>query len=132
MKKDKDDVLKFVCDTCGLTEEGLLSRNRTMPLPLARGFYWYLLKKISGYSNGHIATITAYKGNKYTPASIGSAISRIIYSIAHEKLWEERWNNATNAFGLCKKKDNDDYITIMVTVPKGNKDKVKFNVKEKV
>lgn len=131
MKKNKDDVLKFVCDTCELTEEELLSRNRTMPLPLVRGFYWFLLKKISGYSNEYIATITAYEGNKYTAAAIGSAIGRIIYSISHEKLWEDRWSEASKFFELVKKRDEVEDITVVVTVPKGNKDKVKINVKER-
>lgn len=132
MKDSIENVLNFVCETCDMTKDEILSHNRTMPLPLVRGFFWYLVRRATGYSNLHIAKITSYNGYTFTSAGVGSAITRIMDAITHDKLWASRWSKAVIDLDLAKAIEKDEEVLVTMVVPKGMKHKVKIDIKEKV
>ena len=131
MKDSIEKILNFVCETCDMTKDELLSHNRTMPLPLIRGFFWYLVRRSTGYSNLHIAKITTHNGCSFTSAGVGSAIIRTMDAISHDKLWASRWKKAIVELDLAKAIEKDEEVVVSMVVPRGFKDKVKVDIKER-
>lgn len=131
MKESIDKILSYVCEECDMTREEVLSHRRIMPIPLVRGFFWYLIRRTTGFSNQHIATITSHNEYTFTSAGVGSSITRIIDAISHDRLWNARWKKAIVDLNLAKAIEKDEEVLVSMIVPKGMKDKVKIEIKEK-
>lgn len=130
MKEQIERILEFVCEQCDIKRDDLLSQDRCMPLPLVRGYLWYIIRRVTGYSNKRIAHETAVNGYVYTTAGIGIAINRAIDAISHDRIWANRWEDTVNAFGLAKIVSKKEEINIVMTVPYGMKHKINFEIKE--
>lgn len=132
MKESVKKILDYVCEMCDLSQDEILTNNRTMPLPLVRGFFWYIVRRATGYSNLYIAKITSNGKYTFTSAGVGSAITRIIDAISHDRLWESRWKKVVEDLGLSKVVEKDQEVLVTMVVPKGMRNKVKFDIREKV
>ena len=131
MKESIEHILNYVCEVCDMTSAEVLSHRRIMPIPLVRGFFWYLIRRTTGYSNQHIAAITSTEDYMFTSAGVGSSITRIINAISHDRLWNARWKQAIIDLDLAKAIERDDELVISMIVPRGMKDKVKIDIKER-
>ena len=131
MDYDIDKIVSAACEVCGVDKEDVFCNSRREPLPLLRGFIWYTIRKITGYSNGHIAKITAMSGRQYTAAAVGIAINKAIELIYKEKFWRDCWDELSKKLDIPNnKKTNNDSIKVVLVVPKSLADKVKVEIKE--
>lgn len=131
MKESIERILTYVCETCDMTREEILSHRRITPIPLVRGFFWYLIRRTTGFSNLHIAKVTSNGKYTFTSAGVGSSISRIIDAISHDKLWALRWKKAVQDLDLGKSVEKDEEFVLSMTVPRGMRNKVKIDIKER-
>ena len=131
MKESVEYILNYVCEVCDMTSAEVLSHRRIMPIPLVRGFFWYLVRRATGYSNQHIANITSTGEYTFTSAGVGSSITRIINAISHDRLWNARWKQAIIDLNLAKAIEKDEEVVVSMLVPKGMRNKIKIEIKEK-
>ena len=130
MKEQIERILDFVCAQCDTTRDDLLSQSRHMPLPLIRGYLWYIIRRATGFSNNRIAKETSANGYVYTEAGIGIAINRAMDAISHDRIWALRWEDAVNTFNLARIVSKKEEINLVMTVPYGMKNKINFEIKE--
>lgn len=130
MEYDIDKIIDVACKACGVTREDVFCGKRTEPLPTFRGFVWYTMRKVAGYSNGYIAEITATDGRKYTGAAVGIAINKAVELIYKEKFWRECWNKVTEELNISANTNNKGLITVTFNVPKGEMERIKVEIKE--
>lgn len=130
MKEQIKKILDFVSIQCETPCEDILSQDRKMPLPLIRGYLWYIIRRVTGFSNKRIAHETSTNGYVYTTAGIGIAINRAMDAISHDKIWAKRWENAVNAFDLSRIMAKNEEINIIMSVPYGMKNKINIEIKE--
>lgn len=130
MKEQIERILEFVSLQCDTKKEDILSQDRQMPLPLIRGYLWYIVRRATGFSNKRIAIETAVNGYVYTTAGIGIAINRAMDAIAHDKIWAKRWEEAVEVFNLARIISKKEEIKLVMTVPYGMKNKINFEIKE--
>lgn len=128
---DYEEILDMVCELCAVDKQALMSKSRAMPYPQVRGFFWCILRKVTGYSNNYIAEESAKFGHKYSIPCIGSAITRISHSIYHERLWRDRWDAVVTKYGLEKKDKYNNKIDVTIYVPKGMKQSINVEIKER-
>lgn len=125
-----DEIIQSVCDVCDVKSEQLFSATRVSPYPQARGLCWYLISRITSHTSGTIAAITSAYGKHYTSAGVRTAMVRMATNIQVSKTWKLRWQKLLAAFDE-KREKKDDTIRIVVNVPKGARDKVNVEIKEK-
>lgn len=131
MRESTEKILDVVCEVCGAEKASVLSTKRTVPVPQIRGLFWYSLRKANGYTNEQIAMETAFNGYKFTAAGVGLAIVRILNSITTDAMWKSRWDEIVERLGLSRKIEIDNSISISMLVPRGFKNKVKLDIKER-
>lgn len=129
--RDYEDILDTVCELCVVDKDVLMSKTRAMPYPQVRGFFWCVLRKVTGYSNNYIADVGAQFGHRYSVPCIGSAITRISHSIYHERIWRERWGKIVERYGLAKKDKLNNKIDVVLYVPRGMKQSINIEIKER-
>lgn len=131
MRENVEKILDVVCDVCCIDKSLVLSTTRAVPIPQVRGLFWYSLRKSFGFTNEQIAKETATNEHQFTPAGVGMAIVRILNSITTDAMWKARWLEIVEILGLAKRVDADNSISVSMTVPRGFKDKVKVDIKER-
>lgn len=131
MRESTEKILDVVCEVCCIDKELVLSTKRTVPIPQVRGLFWYSLRKAYGYTNEQIAKETEINSHRFTQAGVGMAIVRILNSITTDAMWKERWTKIVETLDLAKKVDVDNSISVSMTVPRGFKDKIKIDIKER-
>lgn len=132
MGNNIDNIINIVCDVCDVKREEVMCNSRQIPLPLFRGFIWYAIRKVTGYSNAYIAKITADENCHYTGGAVGIAINRIMDAMQRDRYWKTCWKEVADRLDLPSNiKNGDNAITIIAVVPKGQKDNVKIEIKER-
>lgn len=125
-----NEIIDAVCDMCVVDRNKTLSHNRATPLPQVRGLICLLVKKKTGCTNAFMVDLLKQIGLDFTIAGIGSAISKMSISIAHDKVWRERWDKMLERFDMQKVQRQNNDIQLTIVVPKGMKDNVRIGIKE--
>lgn len=132
MKEGIERILQVTSEVCDIEVERILSPSRSVPLPQVRGLFWYALRKAYGYTNANIAELTSSEDFNFTPAGVGMAIVRVINSIHTDIVWKRRWMKLVEQLNLNETINRDNSIAMTMTVPRGWKDKVKIDIKERI
>lgn len=125
-----DEIIDAVCDACDVKSDLLFTATRVSPYPQARGLCWYLISRVTSHTSGMIAAITSSYGKCYTGAGVRTAMMRTATNIRMSKTWKLRWEKLLAIFDERRVK-KDDVIKIIVNVPKGAREKVNVEIKEK-
>lgn len=131
------DMQEYLADTvaalCNVRKETMLGGSEKAYIAQARWLFWYAYRYMTGETLEKIANMTLLNGgHKFTTCGIGQSINKMTILISSDPLWEKRWNIIKRIIKLrdAKQEEPQD-TTIVVRVPKGLKEKIKFEIKEK-
>lgn len=124
-----DAVSKVVANLCDVNQSEITSKKKNSPLPICRGICWYAIRVAFDATYTELSKLSEILGCKYTSAGIGFSVGQAINLSIRSPHWSRIWNQVKST--LPSKKDVDKTILIQIIIPKGSKENIKFEIKEK-
>lgn len=124
-----DAVSKVVANLCDVNQSEIISKKKDSPLPICRGICWYAIRVAFDATYTELSKLSEILGCKYTSAGIGFSVGQAINLSIRSPHWSRVWNQVKST--LPSKKDVDKTILIQIIIPKGSKENIKFEIKEK-
>lgn len=125
-----DNVINAVCKACDVERDTLFKPTRNVPYPQARGLCWYLISRLTNHTSGKIAQITSQYGHTFSGAGVRLAMVRFCNLMRHSRPWRTRWENLLAEFDK-RRTEEEKRVKITITVPKGERNCVQFEIKER-
>ena len=125
-------VSTLVAELCDVNQEDIASKSKTLPLPICRGFCWYAIRVMFDATYGEISKLTETIGSHYTSAGISFSVGQAIKQSIRSPHWSRVWNKVKEILPSdVIKNEKDKTILIQIIIPKGSKENIKFEIKEK-
>lgn len=123
----------FVANICDVNKEQILSDCNTIYVSQARGLFWYAYRYMTNETFEKIAQRTEHiNGKRFTEQGVATSVYKMSQLIDQNTLWKKRWTilkRIIKTINTDKKKPTDN--TIVIQIPKGMREKFKFEIKEK-
>lgn len=126
-----DAVSKIVAELCDVEQQEIMSKSKTLPLPICRGMCWYAVRVAFDATYVELSKMSEILGCKYTSAGIGFSVGQAINLSIRSPHWSRVWDKVKAILPTeAIKNATDKTIVIQIIIPKGSKDNIKFEIKE--
>lgn len=138
LKKRDIAIRNFLADVvatlCDVDKNAMLTTGNVVNISQARWLFWYAYRYMTSESYAKIADITAsLNGKHFTLQSVASSVSRMAMMIDKEPMWKKRWEILRRIIKSNENTTSEKNIdnTIVIHVPKGIKEFINIEIKEK-
>lgn len=126
----QDDIASFVASICQVAVPDMMTRTDKLHFNHARWLFWYAYRYATYEPFIKIADVTSRWGRRFTEQGISSSVNKMGRLISANTMWTKRWLLVKRLINAQNKKHEDDN-TIVILVPRGMRDSIKVEIKEK-
>lgn len=127
-----NEIGYYIAELCDVKRDDIFSKSKVSPLPICRGFCWYAIRVAFDATYGEISKMTKLAGCQFTSAGISFSVNEAISLTGRSNDWARVWDKIKATLPKkAIKGGNEESIVIQIIIPKGSKENIKFEIKEK-
>lgn len=130
-------IQEYIADTiaslCGVNKNEMFKATDIVYFAHARWLYWYSYRYLTNESYDKISIQSFHGEHKFAQRTIQNGVNKMAMMIEKEPIWKKRWAIVKRIIKLKDESTSMDFTdsTIVIQVPRGMKEKIKIEIKEK-